>query len=113
MVFYRDARVISALLQPINHGEWISALEQLGFQGSTHVEQRGIKNRDARALEALEALEVRSLPTSHRSVDIRGEDDPRTLQAIDEGRRLYVQTLPYMARRGYIGKLFARNGYEM
>ena len=29
--------------------------------------------------------------------EIRGEDDPRTLQAIEEGRRLYVGDLPYLA----------------
>ncbi len=31
------------------------------------------------------------------NVALRGEDDPLTLQAIAEGRRLYVGNLPYMA----------------
>lgn len=44
---------------------------------------------------------------------IRGEDDPRTLQAIEEGCRLYVGNLAYMAKRKDIEDLFVGNGYRM
>ena len=45
--------------------------------------------------------------------DIRGEDDPRTLQAIDEGRRLYVGNLLYAAKPNDVESLFLGNKYEM
>lgn len=38
---------------------------------------------------------------------VRGEDDPRTLQAIAEGRRLYVGNLPYMAKSRDVMDLFS------
>ncbi|KAI4230234.1 MAG: hypothetical protein L6R36_000199 [Xanthoria steineri] len=44
---------------------------------------------------------------------IRGESDPRTLQAIAEGRRLYVGNLPYMAQTKDIENLFANNNYQI
>ncbi|KAL8819720.1 MAG: hypothetical protein Q9223_001908 [Gallowayella weberi] len=45
--------------------------------------------------------------------EVRGEDDPRTLQAIEEGRRLYVGNLPYMAKGVDVMDLFERNGYQI
>ncbi len=44
---------------------------------------------------------------------IRGEDDPRTLQAIEEDRRLYVGNLPYVAKTKDVEELFISNGYQM
>lgn len=45
--------------------------------------------------------------------EIRGEDNPRTLQAIEEGRRIYVGNLPYLAGAKDIDDLFMNHGYEM
>ncbi|KAI4086924.1 MAG: hypothetical protein LQ339_008977 [Xanthoria mediterranea] len=45
--------------------------------------------------------------------EIRGETDPRTLQAIAEGRRLYVGNLPYMAQTKDIENLFAQHDYQI
>ena len=47
------------------------------------------------------------------SATLRGENDPRTLQAIEEGRRLYVGNLPYMARTEDVESLFVQHGYQM
>lgn len=48
------------------------------------------------------------------SIDhIRGEEDPRTLQAIEEGRRVYVGNLPYMAKTEDVENLFVMSGYQM
>lgn len=58
---------------------------------------------------ALGQRDFRNPSTDH----IRGEDDPRTLQAIEEGRRLYVGNLPYMAKTEDVENLFVRNGYQM
>ena len=44
---------------------------------------------------------------------LRGENDPLTMQAIEEGRRLYVGNLPYMAKTKDILDLFASGGYSM
>lgn len=44
---------------------------------------------------------------------IRGEDDPRTLQAIAEGRRLYVGNMPYMAKTRDVETLFADDSYKV
>ena len=44
---------------------------------------------------------------------LRGEDDPNTLQAIAEGRRLYVGNMPYIAKTGDVEMLFADGGYQM
>ncbi|KAL2043211.1 hypothetical protein N7G274_004271 [Stereocaulon virgatum] len=44
---------------------------------------------------------------------IRGEDDPRTLLAIAEGRRLYVGNLPYMAKTEDVKDFFAANEYQI
>ncbi len=45
--------------------------------------------------------------------NIRGEDDPRTLQAIAEGRRLYVGNMPYMAKTRDVEALFEDNAYKV
>ncbi len=47
------------------------------------------------------------------SKEIRGEDDPRTLQAIAEGRRLYVGNMPYMAKTRDVEELFADGDYKV
>ena len=44
---------------------------------------------------------------------LRGEDDPNTLQAIAEGRRLYVGNMPYMAKTRDVELLFAEGNYQM
>ena len=44
---------------------------------------------------------------------LRGEDDPKTLQAIAEGRRLYVGNMPYMAKTKDVEMLFADKDYRM
>ncbi|MCJ1226267.1 hypothetical protein MMC12_002917 [Toensbergia leucococca] len=44
-------------------------------------------------------------------LQIRGEDDPKTLQAIEEGRRLYVGNMPYMAKPEDVEALFTDGGY--
>ena len=43
----------------------------------------------------------------------RGEDDPDTLQAIAEGRRLYVGNMPYMAKTRDVEMLFGEDDYRM
>ena len=43
----------------------------------------------------------------------RGENDPDTLQAIAEGRRLYVGNLPYMAKTRDVEMLFGEDDYRM
>ena len=43
----------------------------------------------------------------------RGEDDPDTLQAIAEGRRLYVGNMPYMAKTRDVEMLFGEHNYRM
>ena len=45
--------------------------------------------------------------------EIRGEDSTRTLQAIEEGRRLYVGNLPYLAGAKDIDDLFMNNDYQL
>ena len=44
---------------------------------------------------------------------LRGEDDPQTLQAITEGRRLYVGNMPYIAKTRDVEMLFAEGGYQV
>ena len=44
---------------------------------------------------------------------LRGEDDPNTLQAIAEGRRLYVGNMPYIAKTRDVETLFADGNYQM
>ena len=43
---------------------------------------------------------------------LRGEDDPDTLQAIAEGRRLYVGNMPYMAKAKDVQMLFAEADFH-
>ena len=43
----------------------------------------------------------------------RGEDDPDTLQAIAEGRRLYVGNMPYMAKTRDVEMLFGEDDYRV
>ena len=44
---------------------------------------------------------------------LRGEDDPDTLPAIAEGRRLYVGNMPYIAKTKDVEMLFAESGYHV
>lgn len=44
---------------------------------------------------------------------LRGEDDPQTLAAIDEGRRLYVGNLSYRAKTEDVENLFETEDYKM
>lgn len=44
---------------------------------------------------------------------LRGEDDPKTLQAIAEGRRLYVGNMPYRAKTEDVEMLFPDKDYRM
>ena len=50
-------------------------------------------------------------PTSRETR--RGEGDPDTLQAIAEGRRLYVGNMPYMAKTRDVEVLFGEDDYRM
>lgn len=50
-------------------------------------------------------------PTNRET--LRGEDDPSTLQAIAEGRRLYVGNMPYIAKTKDVEMLFAGDDYHM
>lgn len=52
-------------------------------------------------------------PSSPEKPSLRGENDPRTLQAIAEGRRLYVGNLPYMAKTRDVESLFEGDDYQM
>ncbi|MCJ1464898.1 hypothetical protein MMC07_003513 [Pseudocyphellaria aurata] len=51
--------------------------------------------------------ESRHKETNRNPRTVRGEDDPRTLQAIAEGRRVYVGNMPYMAKTEDVERLFA------
>lgn len=44
---------------------------------------------------------------------LRGEDHPSTLQAIAEGRRLYVGNMPYFAKTEDVEALFVDCNYQM
>lgn len=44
---------------------------------------------------------------------LRGEDDPATLQAIAEGRRLYIGNMPYIAKTNDVEILFAEGNYQL
>ena len=44
---------------------------------------------------------------------LRGEDDPSTLQAIAEGRRLYIGNMPYIAKTKDVEMLFAEGDYQV
>lgn len=46
-------------------------------------------------------------------VTLRGEDDPNTLQAIAEGRRLYVGNMSYIAKIKDVDTLFAGGNYQV
>ena len=52
-------------------------------------------------------------PPGASPAEVRGEDDPRTFQAIVEGRRLYVGNLPYMAKAQDVRTFFESSGYQM
>ena len=65
---------------------------------------------------------VQHLDRTHRNTEdqgprvsevLRGDDDPQTIQAIDEGRRLYVGNLPYMAKTNDVEQLFFDSGYHV
>lgn len=60
-----------------------------------------------------EDISIRAAQRVQKGESIRGEDDPRTHQAIVEGRRLYVGNLPYMAKPKDIEALFSEDGYSM
>lgn len=64
-------------------------------------------NLDNRASNVLPNTASNTLNT------IRGEDDPRTLQAIADGRRVYVGNMPYMAKPEDVKGLFADGEYSM
>lgn len=64
-------------------------------------------NLDSRATNVLPNTASNTLNT------IRGEDDPRTLQAIADGRRVYVGNMPYMAKPEDVKGLFADGDYSM
>lgn len=57
--------------------------------------------------------ESRQSETNRNSRTVRGEDDPRTLQAIAEGRRVYVGNMPYMAKTEDVESLFANSDLVM
>lgn len=64
-------------------------------------------NLDSRPTNVLPTTASNTLNT------IRGEDDPRTMQAIADGRRVYVGNMPYMAKPEDVKDLFADGDYFM
>lgn len=76
-------------------------------QPPSNIDQSDIERESPNAI-------TETIPKSpSNETEIRGENDPRTLQAIAEGRRLYVGNLPYMAQTKDIETLFAQNDYQM
>lgn len=78
-------------------------------QGQPQDQQRyqqrdGINSRSTEPLQRKTNLMPRT---------VRGEDDPRTLQAIAEGRRVYVGNMPYMAKTEDVEILFADSDLVM
>lgn len=59
------------------------------------------------------STEPRWSETNGTPKSVRGEDDPRTLQAIAEGRRVYVGNMPYMAKTEDVESLFVSNDLVM
>lgn len=57
--------------------------------------------------------EPRQSETNRIPGTVRGENDPRTLRAIAEGRRVYVGNMPYMAKTEDVESLFANSDLEM
>lgn len=61
----------------------------------------------------VESAGSRQVDTPRFTRSLRGEDDPRTLQAIDERRRVYVGNMPYIAKKEDVENLFANGDYLM
>lgn len=70
-----------------------------------HVQQRNGRDEGANGSELS--------PSLPEKPSLRSEDDPRTLQAIAEGRRLYVGNLPYIAKTRDVESLFEGENYQM
>ncbi|KAL8663638.1 MAG: hypothetical protein Q9202_003708 [Teloschistes flavicans] len=70
-----------------------------------HVQQRNNRDEGANGNELS--------PSLPKKPSLRGEDDPRTLQAIAEGRRLYVGNLPYIAKTRDVESLFEGENYQI
>lgn len=87
-------------------------------QPPSNIEQPNLENGNPQDYNANSEAFNRKIPpnippNASYPAEIRGEDDPRTLQAIAEGRRLYVGNLPYMAKTEDIQDLFVSNNYQM
>lgn len=72
-----------------------------------HIVHQRPSNPDSQSTKVLSNTASNTLNT------IRGEDDPRTLQAIADGRRVYVGNMPYMAKPEDVKGLFADGDYSM
>ncbi len=60
------------------------------------------------------STDVSSVNTSTGSPEtVRGENDPETLRAIAEDRRLYVGNMPYFAKVNDVQHMFEKDGYEV
>lgn len=79
-------------------------------QGQPQDQQQRYQQRDGTNSRPTEPLhsETNLIPRT-----VRGEDDPRTLQAIAEGRRVYVGNMPYMAKTEDVEILFADSDLVM
>lgn len=76
--------------------------------GRDYLQQRNDKlNRDNVKRSAITA------PRPSPRESVRGEDDPRTIQAIAEGRRLYVGNMSYMAKSKDVRALFSEGSYSV
>ena len=91
-----------------SHGTGNDALTQTPGSPSKpdHLQQRHVwsKSRAKKENKSSESVSGETL---------RGEDDPDTLQAIAEGRRLYVGNMPYMAKTKDVEMLFAEGDYQV
>lgn len=60
------------------------------------------------------STDVNPVNTSPGSPEtVRGENDPETLRAIAEDRRLYVGNMPYFAKVDDVQHMFEKDGYEV
>lgn len=73
---------------------------------SDYLQQRGYRSKSA-------DKKVNKSYGPAKGETLRGEDDPNTLQAIAEGRRLYVGNMPYIAKTNDVEMLFASDDYRM
>ena len=80
-------------------------------QYPSYSESRTTNNTFSRAQQSENGLEINPFTKSPKT--IRGIDDSRSMQAIAEGRRLYVGNMPYRAKKKDVESLFSTGDYTM